>query len=266
MPVSDWRTYDSIADSYGRVHAPVMARPARDLVELAVGAGSRVLDVGTGTGVAAEAAAEVAGGAGIVVGIDSSLPMLMAGGQSNNAHRTLALAFDLPFADATFDVVIANCVISHFKKYKTALFDMLRVLKPGGALAVSAWGNRQDEFRIAWRDLLVGVAGHEMLVDAARQVVPWEDLFADPRKMEEILSESGLRRIRVERREYKNRMTLEDYLSARETATAGRFVRSMLGEESWAAFRARARDTFAARFPDPLTDFSDAIVAVGVKP
>ena len=264
--MNDWRSYDSTAESYERLHSPVMGQPSRDLVELAdVSEGARVLDVGTGTGVAARAAAEAAGPSGFVVGIDPSLPMLLAGDRSSPGHGAVAEAIDLPFRDATFDVVTANCVLAHFKKYKTALFDMLRVLRPEGTLAVSSWGNRDDEFRRTWTELVEGVVGHDMLLDASRQVVPWEDLFADPHSLEEVLAGAGLRKLRVERREYKHRTSLEDYLSARETATAGRFVRSMLSDDSWESFRKRARETFAERFPDPLTDFSDAILAVGTK-
>src|SRR5213592_2730518 len=73
----DWRTYDGIADSYARVHAPRMALPARDLVQfVGITASARVLDVGTGTGVVARAAAEAAGPDGIVAGVDQSVAML----------------------------------------------------------------------------------------------------------------------------------------------------------------------------------------------
>ena len=58
--MDDWRSYDDVAETYERVHAPRFAEVARDLVALA---GDRapatsVLDVGTGTGVAAQAAAD----------------------------------------------------------------------------------------------------------------------------------------------------------------------------------------------------------------
>ena len=46
----------------------------------------------------------------------------------------------------------------------------------------------------------------------------------------------------------------------------GRFVRNMLGEDGWASLMERARAAFADRFPDPLSDFRDVIVAVGSLP
>ena len=52
--MDDWRSYDDVAETYERVHAPRFAEPARDLVAARRSAtGDRVLDVGTGTGVAA---------------------------------------------------------------------------------------------------------------------------------------------------------------------------------------------------------------------
>ncbi len=55
--MNDWRSYDEVAETYERVHAPRLLEVARELVALAeVGEGQRVLDVGTGTGVAAQAA------------------------------------------------------------------------------------------------------------------------------------------------------------------------------------------------------------------
>ena len=43
-----------------------------------------------------------------------------------------AKAIDLPFRDGTFDAVTGNFVLSHFRRSETALFDMMRVLRPGG--------------------------------------------------------------------------------------------------------------------------------------
>src|SRR5207249_3743942 len=136
-PMDDWRSYDDVAEIYERVNASHMAEPARDLVAMA-GAppGGRVLDVGTGTGVAAAAAAATLGSEGLAVGVDMSLGMLLQGARARpEIHLAAASAIDLPFRDGTFDAVTANFVVSHFTKYETALFDMIRVLRPGGRLA-----------------------------------------------------------------------------------------------------------------------------------
>ena len=58
-------------------------------------------------------------------------------------------ALCLPFADATFDVVICSEVLEHLPDYRGALREMLRVLRPGGRLAVSV--PRPWCERICWR-------------------------------------------------------------------------------------------------------------------
>jgi ubiquinone/menaquinone biosynthesis C-methylase UbiE len=265
---SDWRSYDGIAETYERLSAPRTAQVAADLVALAdPPSGGRVLDVGAGTGVTVEAAGKAVGSDGVAVGIDPSIGMLVVGARVRpSLHLVAAEAIDLPFRDATFDAVTANFVLSHFTKYETALFDMIRVLKPGGRMAVSSWGETEDEFQKTWRALVEEVATHELLEDALTRAMPWEAHFRDPHRLEGTLRDAGLRPVRVERREYRFRMPLEDYVGTRETAASGRFVRDMLGPEGWESFRERARAAFRERFPDPLTDFRDVLLAVGSKP
>jgi ubiquinone/menaquinone biosynthesis C-methylase UbiE len=266
--VDDWRLYDTVAEDYERSLAQRTLVPGRDLIALAEPApGARVLDVGTGTGVVARAAEEIVGPDAVVVGVDTSLGMLTAGLSARPGLRlAVAEAIDLPFRDGSFDLVLANFVVSHFTKYETALFDMIRILRRGGRLAVSAWGPSNDEFMRTWRELAEGVAGRALLADALNRAMPWEERFADRARMQETLRDAGLRPVRVEAREYRFQMSLEDYVVGRETAATGRFLREMLGAAGWESFRRRVRETFRERFPDPLTDFRDVVLAVGTKP
>ncbi len=266
--MDDWRSYDEVAETYERLHASHMAEPARDLVALAAPpAGGRALDVGTGTGVAAEAAAAAMGHDGVVVGVDVSQGMLSTGRRSRPELRFIAAeAIDLPFRDGIFDVVTANFVISHFTKYETALFDMKRVLRPGGRLAVSAWADGMDDLQRTWRELIETVVQPELLNDAVARAMPWRDRFADRARLEETLMASGLRHIRTEVREYRFQYPLEDYVDGLGTGSSGRFVRDMLGPEAWESFRRKARAVFAERFADPVNDFRDVLLAVATKP
>ena len=256
-----------MAESYGRVHAERTALPGRDLVQLAgVESGARVLDVGTGTGVVAREAAHAAGN-GVVVGIDSSMAMLRrAVTDGGGPIYVAATAIDLPFRDETFSHVLASFVISHFTRYETALFDMVRVLKPGGRLGLTAWGPGEDEFSRAWRELAEQYAGPELLRDARKRAMPWVDLFENSDRLKSALYDAGLREVQVEHREYRFQETTEEYLEARETGAVGRFLREMLGEKLWATFQARARQTFTERFPPRFSDFRDVNLAVGRKP
>jgi SAM-dependent methyltransferase len=193
--------------------------------------------------------------------------MLRVGGEVRPSLQLVAAdAIDLPFRDGSFDVVTASFVASHFRDYETALHDMIRVLRPGGRLALSSWADGdRDELQGTWVELVTSVIGEQMLADVHRQAVPWSERFADREAIEETLMGANLRHIRVERRRYHFRYSLDEYVDGLGTWSTGRFVRSMLGPSSWEAFRERARRLFRERFADPVNDFRDVWLAIATK-
>ena len=262
--MADWRSYDDVAATYERVHAPRFAEPATDLLALAgVHAGQRVLHVGTGTGVAARVARSLGADA---VGVDASLEMLRVG---RAAHPDLRLAaaeaIDLPFAGGTFDVVAGTFVLAHFTRVETALFDIVRVTRPGGTVAFTTWTDARDAFGDVWLELVTDVVPKELLEPSVARAIPNHDRFTKRAAVEDALHDAGLRHVRTEPATYEWRYSQEDYLDGLEVWAVGRFAREMLGPESWAAFRARVRSAFADRFPDPLHDRRDVLLATGVK-
>src|SRR5215471_8106007 len=102
---SDWRSYDSAAQTHERIAVPyVFLRPAQDLVgALQLAPGARVLDAGAGTGVAARIAAKVAGPDGAVVALDPASEMLRVGRGHGLDIAVCGQAQHLPFPDASFD-------------------------------------------------------------------------------------------------------------------------------------------------------------------
>jgi ubiquinone/menaquinone biosynthesis C-methylase UbiE len=261
----DWRSYDDVAETYERIHAPRLAEPAADLVRLAdVEAGHRVLDVGTGTGLAAEAAARAGAAA---IGVDESIGMLRVARRVRPEVRTAgAEAIDLPFRDGTFDAVVASFVIAHFTKYQTALYDMARVVRPGGRIAVTAWADVDDELSRTWRELVESVVPPSILGPAMAERLPWRGRFGNREAVQEALMDAGLRSVRSEVRRYRFRYGLDEYVEGLTTWATGRFVRSMLGDGAFDAFVRRARAVFAERFADPVNDFRDVVLAVATKP
>ena len=257
----DWRSYDDVANDYERVRGPLHEAPARDLVTaVKLPSGGRLLDVGTGTGVAARAVDD-----GLAVGVDVSLGMARIAKAKGLERVALAAAVDLPFRNETFDAVVASFVLHLVPKYETALFDMARVLRRGGKIGLTSWVMADDEFTRAWREIAESYATREMLADAQRKAAPWSDAFSDPRRIEEILRDGGFRDVHVERRTYRAQVPIEDYLIGRETTAIGRFLKQMLGAALWDRFRARVREEFGSRFRDPIGDTNQVLISVATR-
>jgi ubiquinone/menaquinone biosynthesis C-methylase UbiE len=252
---------------YERVRSPITAPVAADLIALAEPApDARVLDVGSGTGAAVEAASRAVPG-GLVVGVDRSLEMLAEGRRARPATRAAAAeAIQLPFRDASFDVVLANFVIAEFARYDTALFDLLRVLRPGAKLAASTWMNESDELSGLWRRLVEETIGQELARSAMQDAAPWAERFGDRAQLDATLRDAGFRPVHVERRSYRFEMSRDDYVDEQSTRTHGRFVREMLGEVSWRTFIERVRAAYTASFGDHVSDTREVLLAVATKP
>jgi ubiquinone/menaquinone biosynthesis C-methylase UbiE len=263
--MEDWRTYDGVAEIYERVHAPRFADAARDLVAaLGIEGGQRVLDIGTGTGAAAD---EIARTDAKVVGVDRSLRMLSVAHRERPSLPFVAAdVLDLPFRDRTFDVVAGNFVFAHFAKVETALFELTRVLSRGGRIGFTTWSDSKDAFQDTWIELIETVIPRDMLAPAYAAAAPGHDRFKQPQAIEEALRRAGFRPVRTERKRYQWTYPRDDLVDGLGTWAVGRFARNMLGESSWASFLERARTTFADRFPDPLNDFRDVVLAVGARP
>ena len=105
-------------------------------------AGLDILDAGCGVGsIALDIAPRIAPGR--IVGIDIDPAQIEAARRSavergvDNIEFETASVYELPLADASFDIVYANAVLMHVRERVRALVEMRRVLRPGGLAAVS---------------------------------------------------------------------------------------------------------------------------------
>src|SRR3954464_12962659 len=132
---------------------------AEHLCETAdVQAGWRVLDVATGSGNAALAAARRGCEA---VGVDY-VPALLERGRVRAAAEHLDVRFvegdaeDLPFADASFDAVLSIYGVMFAPDHRRARAELARVCRPGGRIALASWtpdGFIGETFRVFSRYL-----------------------------------------------------------------------------------------------------------------
>ncbi len=107
------------------------------------GPGQRVLDAGCGCGLDSYVASMLVGPSGRAVGVDLSEEMLerprrglAAWGPKNLEFRAASVA-DLPFEDASFDLVVSNGVLNLVPDKDAAFREIARVLRPGGTFAAA---------------------------------------------------------------------------------------------------------------------------------
>jgi demethylmenaquinone methyltransferase / 2-methoxy-6-polyprenyl-1,4-benzoquinol methylase len=101
---------------------------------IGLAAGMRLLDLATGTGVVARAAAQVTGEPQSIVGMDPSIGMLR--NARIESARVQAPAERLPFRDQSFDRITIGFALRHFADLSVVFAECHRVLRPGGKLLI----------------------------------------------------------------------------------------------------------------------------------
>jgi SAM-dependent methyltransferase len=134
--------YDAGAGGYDQVFGRVSREFVPRLVEAArLAPGQRVLDIATGTGIAAEMAAEAVGPSGRVVAADISRPMLDRARERLGGLAQVSLAVEdgqaLTMPDASFDAVLCSMALMLFPDPARGIAEFRRVLRDGGRAAVS---------------------------------------------------------------------------------------------------------------------------------
>jgi SAM-dependent methyltransferase len=122
--------------------ATLIVPVAERLVDAAdIRAGWTVLDVATGSGNAAIAAARVGA---VVTGVDY-VPSLLERGRERAAAERLALDLlegdgeDLAFADGSFDATLSVFGSMFAPHHRRAAAEILRVTRPGGTIGLASW-------------------------------------------------------------------------------------------------------------------------------
>jgi len=264
----EWRSYDTAAEVHQRIAAPKIFEPvAKDLVaRFGMPSAGAILDVGTGTGVAARVALESGPRGAVIVGLDPSAEMLRVARRHGLARVVVGAVPGLPFSSASFDRVLASFVLSHVTDYQSASLDMVRVLRPGGKLGITAWTGAENEYRQFWQSMADSLIGKQALDAAARVALPWEEWFMDPTHLRETLEEAGLIRVEVIENHYSAPMKIAEFLDMRETSAQARFIRGTVDAQEWDRFRHDVSAEFYKRFRDPIEHTRDAYVATGTKP
>lgn len=190
------RTQIEAANTYQRLFVPALFEPwpPRVLAAARVQPGDRVLDVACGTGVLTRETLSRVGPSGFVAGLDANPGMLaVAARLAPGIEWRQGTAESLPYPDASFDVVVSQFGLMFFQDRPLAVREMLRVLVPGGRLAVAVWDTLANTPAYASEvELLQRVAGH-----AAAEALRAPFALGDRKELEKLLTEAGAVSIRV---------------------------------------------------------------------
>jgi ubiquinone/menaquinone biosynthesis C-methylase UbiE len=152
-----------IAEFYEAAFVPAFfAQWAPLLCEAAgVAAGSRVLDVGCGTGIVTRTAADRVAPGGRAVGVDLNEAMLTVARRVRpDIEFRQGDAARLPCADGSFDVVLSQMALMFVPDPAAAVREMARVAAPGGTVALLVPGALEHQRAFArFTDLAVRHAG-----------------------------------------------------------------------------------------------------------
>ena len=219
--------WDQDAIAWDRYWVPIFRLFARDLVkDISPSRGDIVLDLGTGSGVAAIEVSKAARSLGLAVGIDRSDAMIALAHKKaikadcRNVRFIKMSGEDLRFPDGFFDAAISNCGIA-IPDFSKGLKEILRVLRPGGLLVFNDWH-------------LIDVKPHRIFGEALRKYrtsTPSSKLARERSalaRMEsfhnslsskiqlEMVHDAGFRNAQLTNRRYRVRMSsINDYLNMR---------------------------------------------------
>lgn len=176
---TDWNSFGRVnASQRWRKQSAAMGSGMTEAIVAAakIQNGQRVLDVACGTGEPAISIATLLQAGGNVVGVDiSPAPLELA--RQRAEHRNLTNvrfeqcdAHKLSFPDNSFDRVTSRLGIMFFEDLSNVLREIHRVLKPGGRVALLAWG-------------VMGQPYFSSTIGTLLRIFPSSDMPAAARKM-----------------------------------------------------------------------------------
>ncbi len=213
------------AGAYADTFARLCAYTVPDLLDAAeVSAGVRVLDVGTGPGTVAAAAA--ARGAKVTA-VDAEPTMVeLARAAVPAADSRVAVLPNLPFGDGEFDAVVGNFVLNHVGQPRSALNELRRVVRPGGWVALTIWPTPS-----APGQSLIGRAVQAAGAQRPSHLPPLPATEDFPRTAEgltSLLTAAGLREMSCETLRWNHQVSAEEWWAgpASGVAFTGQLIQS----------------------------------------
>lgn len=237
-----------------------------------IDAGQSVLDVAGGIGDPSLAVAAVVGPAGSVIHTDPAPEMTEAAKREAkrrgflNFSSQIASADALPFEDSSFDSAVCRLGAMFFPSPLSALQEMLRVIRPGGVLALAVWGSRdRNPFFTVVTDVM------SRFVEPAPEMEnsPGAFRFSKPGHLAAILAQAGAERLEENFLSFRIRapLSIDEYWPLRvDLSDTLRGKLKRLPEVQRTAIGTAVRDASKDFFRSGVMDFpAEAILVSGLK-
>jgi ubiquinone/menaquinone biosynthesis C-methylase UbiE len=165
---------------------------------LALHPGDRVLDVCCGSGASAIPAAVCVGSTGKVLGIDIAESLLELARHKSRQQGLENIEFrdgdfeNLGFPNESFDAIVCVFGIFFVPDMLAAVRELWRMVRPGGKLAITSWG--EQVFEPANQNFWEAIATERP--DLHKKFTPW-DRIKDPASLQSLLQAGGATQVEV---------------------------------------------------------------------
>ena len=264
------RYWTKHSDIITEMFAPVTEALIRDA---GIREGHSVLDVAGGAGEPSLTIAGRVGPSGSVTCTDAIAEMVEAARAEaasrgiTNVEFRRCTAESLPFDDDSFDVVVSRLGAMFFPDPLAACTEMLRVLKPGGAIAFVVW--HKSELN-PFCHLVSDVMSRHVAAQPADPDAPDAFRFAELGKLASILKQAGATEVtdRVLQFQVQAPITAEQFWTIRsEISETLRSKLATLSEAENAQVAHEVQEAIRPFFPNDQMNFpTQMIIVTGKKP
>ncbi len=165
---------------------------------LSLNPGDRILDVCCGSGASAIPAAISVGSTGEVIAVDIAESLLQLARDNSQQRELNNIEFccadfeTLEFPDESFDAVVCVFGIFFVEDMSKAIQELWRMVRPGGKLAITSWGNRvlEPANQQFWNII------ESERPDLSKKSRPWDNIN-QPTSLQTLLETAGITDIQV---------------------------------------------------------------------